>query len=364
MGRREIKEITRQNKEKKTISPIIVCLAFLLGMAMAAFAAFWRTRASKDKKGAGTSGRESAGDSARTERKALPGQQRSESVSSAQTQKVKPYRPRKRASVKRIFGRMTAVVAAAALVVTGLYLTPSDRMPASTVQAKERQSLGGIKQVVEEHNRENPFVILDIVPGKAVSQDGKYEFSLGTIGYLAPGQSPIQQDIFRMFTGEGKEKLYPYSARMDLIESILGSGMTGVTYREAYGGTEENLEKNGWTRVFDPVAPDADGKLPADGYPTGELYAHEALMSGGGYDLVWEKLPGLFSSHTTSAFSAGNIYTFAGNEGNYRVTFGGPGTAVSGYLPVELASGSIAELKEQGYSDATGLYCLGTDGFI
>lgn len=57
------------------------------------------------------------------------------------------------------------MTAAAALVVTGLYLAPREQMPVSTVEARE--SFGGIKQVVEEHDEDNPFVILDIVPGKA-----------------------------------------------------------------------------------------------------------------------------------------------------------------------------------------------------
>lgn len=104
-----------------------------------------------------------------------------------QPQSVKAYRPPKRVSVKKIFARATAMTAAAALVVTGLYLAPREQMPVSTVEARE--SFGGIKQVVEEHDEDNPFVILDIVPGKAYADVNgkKYDFSLGTIGYLAPG---------------------------------------------------------------------------------------------------------------------------------------------------------------------------------
>lgn len=195
-----------QKGDKNPISLIVLLLTFLAGAA-AVFAAFLGIRASKDKKNAGRAGSvRAAGRGSIQEGRELNDllrQLRCEyerrdslerdlarsdlKVYSVQTQKIKPYRPRKRVSVKKVIGRMTAVVAAAALVVTGLYVMPYDsKAPVSTVQAKA--SFGGIKQVVEEHNEKNPFVILDIVPGRLIRRIRNTSFhwglsviSLGTV---------------------------------------------------------------------------------------------------------------------------------------------------------------------------------------
>ena len=394
MGKNKWNAASGQKGDKNPISLIVLLLTFLAGAA-AVFAAVFGIRASKDKKNArktgsvGAAGRDSMQEG--RELNDLLRQLRSEyerrdslerdlarsdlKVYSVQAQKIKPYRPRKRVSVKKVIGRMTAVVAAAALVVTGLYVMPYDsKAPASTVQAKA--SFGGIKQVVEEHNEKNPFVILDIVPGKAYSADKKYEFSLGTIGYLAPGQSPIQQDLVRIFTGEDKENFYSFSARKALTDSVMGSGYEGIGYQEAYGGMGEDLRSSMWSQIYDPakVVPGEDGQPPAT-YSTGELYAYVdrrpdaegadpndlPSLAGYNYDLIWPSSGSIFGNAVmSSALAAGDVFTFAADgEGEYQVFFEGPVMGTSGYRPDLLMSGSYDEVILGGnYSDATGVYVV------
>lgn len=407
MGRRERKAIIRQNTDKK-INPIVVFLAFLLG-AVTAFAAFWRLHVFKRKKDDGESESSGAADavSAQTERelKELIKELRSENErrkredraerleraqngggnngkrrKAVQTQQIKPYRPRKRVSVKGIFGRAVAVAAAAALVVTGLYMAPYERVPVSTVQARE--SFGGIKQVVEEHNEENPFVILDIVPGKAQAEVNgkKYDFSLGTIGYLAPGQSPIQKDLLRIFKGDGEEgnneEFYKYSDRKALTDAVISNGYSGITYQEAYGGTGEDLRASIWSKIFDPVnvTHDENEKLPENGnYPTGRIYARVEkrpdgdtgtgnlpARAGFDYNLTWQPEGStLFAASVMSVPSAEGVYTFAEGQGDYHVIFGEPVMAMSGYRAEVIKSGSYDEVLFGGsYSDTTGVYLV------
>ena len=289
MKKSEWGSLLKRNNDKKPINPIALFFAFIVG-AVAAFAAAWRIKGSKESKNAGSGG-VSDSESARNNRemRKLIREMRDENERRkraereaakmradmaaelpplvVQAKPVKAYRPRRRLSAKRIFGRAVAMASAAALVVTGLYMVPYDRTPVPTVQARE--SFGGIKQGVEEHGEDNPFVILDIVPGKASAEvNGKtYDFSLGTIGYLAPGQSPIQKDLFRIFKGDeeegNNEDFYDYVDRKKLTDSVISDGYSGITYQEAYGGTGENLRASMWSQIFESaeVRHDETGKI-------------------------------------------------------------------------------------------------------
>lgn len=405
MGKNEWKSLIKRNTDKTPINPIALFFAFILGAA-AAFAAFWRLRISKNKREAGVGESDSAAkrESAQNNRemKKLLRELRSENDRReradreaaklredmeaelpplvVQPQSVKAYRPPKRVSVKKIFARATAMTAAAALVVTGLYLVPREQMPVSTVEARE--SFGGIKQVVDEHNEDNPFVILDIVPGKAQAEvNGKtYDFSLGTIGYLAPGQSPIQKDLFRIFKGDDQEgnnrDFYKYLDRKKLTDAVISGGYSGISYQEAYGGTGENLKASVWSKILDSaeVEHDANGKLTDTvSYPTGRLYARvekrDDVSAGGGglpardgydYNLTSQSGEGTFATASLmSALPAEGIYTFAEGAGDYEVLFEGPEMAASGYRAEVLKSGSYDEIVLGGsYSDATGVYLV------
>lgn len=52
MGKKDYKPFVKKNSEKNLINPLVVFLAFLLG-AVTAYAMFWRSRASGNKKAAG-----------------------------------------------------------------------------------------------------------------------------------------------------------------------------------------------------------------------------------------------------------------------------------------------------------------------
>ncbi|MDE5940180.1 MAG: DUF5057 domain-containing protein [Lachnospiraceae bacterium] len=398
MGKNEWGSLPKRNTDKNPMNPIALFLAFIFG-AVTASVAVWRIRAAKSKKDGGVDDQ----DSARTNRelKELIKELRRENESrrrvdrqrgeksgdgaydakypaiSVPAQQIKPYRPRKHVSVKRILGRATAVAAAAALVVTGLYMAPYDRAPVPEVLARE--SFGGIKQVVEEHDEDNPFVILDIVPGKAYAEINgrRYDFSLGTIGYLAPGQSPIQQDLSRIFTGEDKESFYEYPDRRALTDLVIANGYNGITFQEAYGGTGESLKASVWTKIFDPaeVKHDENGKLTNEvPYPTGRLYAHvekradgdTGVRSGYDYNLTGQPAGGTFSNASAmTVLPAEGIYQFVeGGAGDYEVIFEGPEMGTSGYRAEVIKSGSYDEVVLDGsYSDATGVYIVENGGY-
>ncbi|MDE6405219.1 MAG: hypothetical protein K2M20_06180, partial [Lachnospiraceae bacterium] len=399
MGKNEWGSLPKRNTDKTPMNPLALFLAFIFGAAVTAFVAVWRIRAAKSKKDGGADNKDSARANRElkelikelrrgNESRRLVERQREEKSGdgaydakylaiSVPAQQIKPYRPRKRVSLKKFFGRATAVVAAAALVLTGLYMAPYGRATVPEVLARE--SFGGIKQVVEEHDEDNPFVILDIVPGKAYAEinGNRYDFSLGTIGYLAPGQSPIQQDLSRIFTGKDKESFYDYADRKKLTDLVIANGYSGITFQEAYGGTGENLKSSVWTKIFDPaeVKHDENGKLTNEvPYPTGRLYARvekradgdTGVRSGYDYNLTGQPAGGTFSNASAmTVMPAEGIYTFAeGGAGDYEVIFEGPEMGTSGYRAEVIKSGSYDEVVLDGsYSDATGVYIVENGGY-
>ena len=372
MGKKDYKPFVKKNSEKNLINPLVVFLAFLLG-AVTAYAMFWRSRASGNKKGGWASGKAA-------DHGSVQGDKDPAELLIKNPQQIMPYRPRKRVITKKMFGRAVAMTAAAALLVTGFYMAPNDSVPVPTVQARE--SFGGIKQVVEEHDEDHPFVILDIVPGKAQAEvnDKKYDFSLGTIGYLAPGQSPVQKDLSRIFRGDESEQstdFYKYTDRKTLTDAVIGDGYGEIVYREAYGGTGEDLKASLWSQIFDSaeVEHDENGILTdAVSYPTGRLYAHVqrrtdvsadagslSVLTGFDYNLTGQ--PGgssIFGASDMTVLPMEGIYTFAEGQGDYHVIFGEPVLAANGYRAevVKSVSGEvddvISALAE--YVDATGLY--------
>ena len=75
-----------------------------------------------------------------------------------------------------------ASIAAAAVAVTGLYGLDKD---VQEMQVYAKESFTGMKEIVEEHDSDNPFTILDISPTKAMyilSGSGKtYNLSTGPV---------------------------------------------------------------------------------------------------------------------------------------------------------------------------------------
>ena len=169
-----------------------------------------------------------------------------------------------------------ASITAAAVAVTGLYGLDKD---VQEMQVYAKESFTGMKEIVEEHDSDNPFTILDISPTKAMyilSGSGKtYNLSTGTIGYLTSGQAPIEKDIQRIFSDN--TAFYRYDESEPLAKAIMPLGYEDpefltIAYEEAYGGTIDRLdERRDWIKLYDPVG--ADGPAGGD-KPTGRLMAY------------------------------------------------------------------------------------------
>lgn len=131
MGKNGFESFIKRNKNDKPVNPIALFLAFIVGAVMA-FAAAWHIRSSRDKNDIGASDNESAQNnrelkklirelrSENEQRRRADCEERTEGVkrdsgeisqkqpASVQTQQIRPYRPRRRVSVKKIFGRTIA----------------------------------------------------------------------------------------------------------------------------------------------------------------------------------------------------------------------------------------------------------------
>ena len=134
-----------------------------------------------------------------------------------------------------------SMIAAAVSVVQGFQR--------SQVYAGENQAFQGIGRIVKEHNtQEDPFVILDIVPGQAdvawSDREGSlhnYELSLATIGYLVSGQTPIEQDLLRIFGPAQVRicvKFRPSSA--EIRKAGTGSSLPSPFPRKKWGSIPAN----------------------------------------------------------------------------------------------------------------------------
>ena len=122
----------------------------------------------------------------------------------------------------RFLEKMAAVVASGAVVAAAIYGVSPYLRPA---QAYARESLSGMKQIVESHGENTPYRILDITPGKATYEKNgtTYEISTGTIGYLAGGQAPIEKDLENIF--RNNSSFYSYESRKNLVDEVVPTGM-------------------------------------------------------------------------------------------------------------------------------------------
>lgn len=257
-------------------------------------------------------------------------------------------------------GRLLAGTAASVLAVvvagTGIW----QQMQAVPVAAKE--SFRGIGQIVKEHE-EDPFVILDIVPGTAFvdwrdrtgGEGHTYELSMGTIGYLNAGQAPVEQDLKRIFTSEEEQTLfYSYENRRSLAEAIVPTGYENaengfkIAYEEAYGGVSNIGKGSGWIKLYDALEDAAAADVPI-GYFQG--YCEDVGEGKGDFALL-DKDGNIV---TTSTFTTNNASTPSvlyqyDETGNFRVTFEEAGEATEGYIPHVISTDLTA------YSSRTSVY--------
>ena len=158
---------------------------------------------------------------------------------------------KKRISKKRIVSAGAATLAATVVSVwIWNYFQPI------SVQAKE--SFSGIGKVVESYNADNPFIILDIVPGGAEftytfsDDDGDIntpnptavtEISLATMPYLTAGETPAEQAVLKAIT-DNPTAFYQIADRAALAEALIPTSVNvsglNVKYEEGYGGIPQD----------------------------------------------------------------------------------------------------------------------------
>ena len=248
-----------------------------------------------------------------------------------------------------------AAVTAAAVAATGIYGLYK-KTEGAEVYAKE--SFLGLKEIVEEHDRDNPFTILDISPARAMYiMDGTgktYHLSTGTSGYLTSGQAPIEKDIQEIFSED--TAFYRYEEREALAKAIVPSGYEDadfltIAYEEAYGGTMEGLdERHDWIKLYDTVG--ADG--PADGSkPTGRLNAY-ATKTEAGEDGAYQYNGAALTEEEEEP--ADGVFRSSG-DGAWHLIFAYDPEAPTGYVPSVSACDDLSS-----YSSTTGVYYKNEDG--
>lgn len=293
--------------------------------------------------------------------------------------------------IKPKFSRKLAIsagVSALAAAIAGVGLWQN----LQPIPAYARESFSGIKKVVESYDEENPFVILDIVPGTATytytyidtnmvaeapstpngSGGGaiptetptptperekkiKVDVPLATMPYITSGETPAETALIEAISSS-PDCFLDYQDRAMFAENLIPAEMNAtelnVKYEENYGGvigTEELSEKNGWTEVFASSQMDlseVNGLLYGD-YEVGE----NETGNGEGYNFTQRTL----TFRDSSTYGMGGIvYQSAPENGEYYVTFLYAEDATAGYRPViEAAKSNIRDLD---YSQTTGLY--------
>lgn len=239
---------------------------------------------------------------------------------------------------------------------------------ATPVEAQE--SFSGIGKVVEAHSEEEPFVILDIVPGTATYA---YTFSslspnhgqtisipnvsIGTMGYLTDrpvwtgeGLVSVEEGLKTTFDSY-QDGFLLYEERAALASSLLPAGMDSsllqINYKEGYAGITSDLSvENGWHQIYDSYFPEAGAAQKLR--QTGLVYAMmEPYIEGSGADRTgfdYNLLSGTFSM---DALGDGVPYKWADANGAYHIIFEyKPEAALQGYeivdaIPVDGTEGDI-----------------------
>ncbi|MDD6810949.1 MAG: DUF5057 domain-containing protein [Lachnospiraceae bacterium] len=279
------------------------------------------------------------------------------------------YKKKKKNFIKpKISKKLMAATGASVLAVSvagaGLwqYLKP--------VPVEAKETFSGIKQVVAECNAENPFVILDIVPGNTdytcyfgtagsttTNSSATVEVSLATLPYLTAGTTPAEQAVINAVKAN-PTAFYEASNRAALAENLIpasiNTSMPNVKYEEGYGGITEGLtEAGGWTKVYDAATYDSSvtGGALYTTYPSGMLYGKvQEYVSGDttGYDY---QSAGRSAGSSSTYGANGIVYEAAtGGNGEYHVTFKYAGKATEGYI-VTFESADLSSCSE-----TTGLY--------
>ena len=271
---------------------------------------------------------------------------------------VNPLQEKKRESRGKRFIRHMCGAAAAILLITMVGSTAMQSVETPTALAKE--SFSGIGEIVKDHDDDNPYKILDIVPADAIYADN-YIFPIGSMGYLVNGQASISENLENIFKNK-KETFYEFDKRQEMTDNIIMPNNTlGVKYEEAYGGVDTISESAGWIQIFDKTdVPDTgDSSGGDDGsstdsltYATGQFYGTLQGDANGDYALTFSTIPGLAVGSSLASPEA--IYELHESGGAFRLSFtlmDGSEDMVGGYIAHE-----IGEMSDHAYSDTTCIY--------
>ena len=322
-------------------------------------------KAAKSKK-ASTSGRKKAvartGEKAtvKSEHKSVPAVQGSVAKAVQPTYVVHPLPAKKHESRAKRFRRRMCASVAAILVLSLLASDTLQYVQPTQVYAKE--SFAGISKVVDEHT-DVPYRILDIVPTEVEDGNGN-TFALGTMGYLADGQSPLSQTLKSM---AGNSNYRTYSAREGLLSNVgitEGAAFPNVKYEERYGsvdGDDDSLQASGWTLMFPATVADVNN-LTDSGVPVGattgvfkgDAKPYKTGADKTGYDFVL-----IGSSGKWSAIGLGleNAYKLYPLEGESHVSFVGD---PEGDYVVDRDDYSLKDIAS--YAPSTWVYIKTEDG--
>ncbi len=270
--------------------------------------------------------------------------------------------------IKPRVGRKLVLAAAASVTAVAVAGASLWNLMESAAPVEAKESFGGIGKVVDSHSEGEPFVILDIVPGTAsytyTSLDGSETFeipniSLGTMGYLTNGQTPLEESLQAAFN-DHQDLFGDYEERKALAAALMPAGMDTsllkLDYREGYAGITPDLSaENGWIQIYDShLSP--DGGAAADNHHTGLIYATaEEWIDGDKTGFDYNKVSGVFS--TIGMPADGEIYEWAGMDGDYCVFFAfRPEAALQGYEVADYHQ--ITGDWEGEYTPATQIYLL------
>lgn len=283
----------------------------------------------------------------------------------------KKHRRKQKSAAK--CGRLLAALLSIGLVTATIGYGILQRTKPLTAMAKE--SFAGIGKIVEEHDEDNPYKILDIVPSKAycdvdiidetdtVVGSKRYTFSTGTMGYLTGGQTALGQDLKNVF--ENSQAYLRYSYRLNLYNHVVlqsaSESFPGIQYEEAYGGIHKNLSAaEGWTLLFESQETDPSAGNSTAGMSEGILQGSYQKKADGdddtGYDFI--ALSGI-NGHN---LSGEGMFQSNPDAGNWHIIF----SAMSDTSESDLNDLYVVDRADQydlgSYSETTGLYLREEDG--
>ena len=241
------------------------------------------------------------------------------------------------------------------------------------VSVLAKESFTGINGTVEEHDEENPYKILDIVPSSAYydmqTEDGagditgveRYRFSTGTMGYLASGQTALAEDLTAVFENPAFRSLADREALFSkVVVDDAVHNFPGLTYEEAYGGVHDIANQGpGWELLFDSQYIDDVTHIDTAalaGMREG-MFLGSYQKIGAGEDVTGYDYVALGDSETDRPGTESYEYDA---DGEWHLVFSAVEQPQEDMNLYEAENVLLYDIGS--YSYATGLYCLDENG--